>query len=200
MNYTQPFTRIAIIGAGKLGSLLGSKWAACGNLVRYGVRNVNSPRAQRILDARIENAEVDSIQSALDFGEFIVLAVPADAMFSILAEYSNTLRGKVILDPSQGSRTLFNGARLSFYGINLFGLENLEQPCFGDTPCDLFYCTSGDESVNARTDQLIGQLGFRPINIGGLDLTKTLQSLELLAHSVSQQRRTGHRVAIKILT
>ena len=50
--------KIAILGAGNIGATLGGKWLAAGHEVRFGVRDVNSPKTSTALE-RAQGAQVD---------------------------------------------------------------------------------------------------------------------------------------------
>lgn len=199
MKTPQTHFRIAIIGAGHLGASLGTKWAAHGHQIRFGIRDLYSPRVQSILAAQLAGVEIDTIESAIQFAELVVLAIPPEAIPAIIAQYYHELRGKVLLDPSHSTHELF-GSRQPFWGLCLLGLENLEQPYFGDMPADLFYCSASDEFVCVRMDMLIGQLGFRPVRLGGLEFVGLLNAMKCALIGISKSRRFGHRLSFKLLS
>jgi 8-hydroxy-5-deazaflavin:NADPH oxidoreductase len=64
--------RIAVIGAGNIGRTLGTKWAAAGHQVVYGVRSPGAPDTAAVADA-VATAEV------------VTLAVPGVGAKDVLA-------------------------------------------------------------------------------------------------------------------
>ena len=77
--------KVAVIGAGNIGGTLGSKWAAAGHDVVYGVRSPGAPGSAAIADA-------------VAVAEAVVLAVPGAAAKEVLASLGTALAGKVVID------------------------------------------------------------------------------------------------------
>ena len=61
--------KIGIIGAGKVGSTLGRRWAGCGHEVTYGVHHPDDPQHQPLKD----HARVTSSQRAAQEAEVVAL-------------------------------------------------------------------------------------------------------------------------------
>ena len=88
--------RIAVIGAGKIGRTLGSKWSTAGHHVVYGVREPGEPGTATVADA-VASAEI------------VVLSVPGAAAKDVVASLGTELAGKVVVDATndvQGSGKL----------------------------------------------------------------------------------------------
>ena len=90
--------RIAVIGAGNIGRTLGSKWAAAGHEVVYGVRSPGAPDTASVADA-VARAEV------------VVLAVPGAAAKDVLATLGAALAGKVVIDATNDVQGTGKSAR-----------------------------------------------------------------------------------------
>jgi len=108
--------RIAVIGAGNIGRTLGTKWAAGGHQVVYGVRSPAAPETASIADT-VATAEV------------VTLAVPGAAAKDVLATLGAALAGKVVIDATndiQGTGKLHALAELTDGahpgGVHLFDL------------------------------------------------------------------------------
>src|SRR3954453_23178690 len=126
--------RIAVIGAGNIGTTLGGKWAAAGHDVVYGVRSPGGAGTATIADA-VAAAEV------------VVLAVPGGVAREVLVSLGSSLAGKVVIDATndtQGSGKLhaldeLDAAAHPVRAFNTLGWENFAEPMFDGVAADLFY-------------------------------------------------------------
>jgi len=82
--------RIAVIGKGKIGGTLGSKWRAAGHDVVYGARDGSGEGPG--------GAPVRSIGDALKDADVVLLAVPGQAVPDVVSEQGAALAGKVVID------------------------------------------------------------------------------------------------------
>jgi predicted dinucleotide-binding enzyme len=82
--------QIAVIGTGKIGGTLGSKFQQAGHEVTYGSRN---PRADGP-----GGAPVVAVGQAIAGAEVVVFAIPAAAVDDVLAEHGAALSSKVVVD------------------------------------------------------------------------------------------------------
>jgi hypothetical protein len=67
--------KIGVIGAGTVGSSLGTAWAKNGHTVMYGVRDPNSDKVQKAVSAG-GAVLVGTLVEAAEFSDVIVLSVP----------------------------------------------------------------------------------------------------------------------------
>lgn len=65
--------KLAILGAGSVGSTLGRAWAKQGHTVIFGVRDVNAPKVQTLLTEIGANAQTATLTDAVAQAEVIVL-------------------------------------------------------------------------------------------------------------------------------
>ncbi len=198
--------QIAIIGAGDVGKTLGGKWAATGHSVHFGVR---AP-ADAKFDALRQDfgaAAVQEVAAAIDAAEVVVLAVPGAAVADIAAEHGARLAGKVLIDTTNNMRggALHNvdiltaaapGAR-QVRAFSTLGWENFAAPTIDGVQVDLFYC--GDPSARIAADQLIADVGLRPVYIGGLDAAATVDGVARLWFALAFGQGRGRRIAFKLL-
>ncbi|MCB0226794.1 MAG: hypothetical protein KDI02_24070, partial [Anaerolineae bacterium] len=86
-----------------------------------------------------------------------------------------------------------------FRAFNTLGWENFETADLGGTQIDLFYC--GESGADRETvDQLIADVGLRPIYIGGLDKAPVLDALTRLWFTLAYEQGYSRRLAFKMLT
>ncbi|HXO48995.1 MAG TPA: NAD(P)-binding domain-containing protein, partial [Mycobacterium sp.] len=91
--------RIAIVGAGLIGSALAGHLILAGNKVIIGARR---PDAFSPPDYQREDIDypVRTIEEAIDGAEVAILAIPNAAVASFAESYRDQLAGAVIIDPS----------------------------------------------------------------------------------------------------
>jgi predicted dinucleotide-binding enzyme len=83
--------KIAVVGAGKVGSALGGRWSESGHDVTYGVRDPSDPKYQRL------DAERRSIKEAVAAADVVVIAVPWREVEGPAGELDD-LGDRVVLD------------------------------------------------------------------------------------------------------
>jgi predicted dinucleotide-binding enzyme len=194
--------KIAIIGAGKLGGALGRSWAKAGHTIIFGVRNPGGGKTQPPLAEIGASASSAVVPDAVRSGDVVVLATPWEAVPDVLAAMGD-LKGKIIIDStnplflnaegslslSLGSSTsgaeeiarLAPGARVA-KAFNMYGWENFADssyPGYGDLKPLLFHCSDDDEAKEV-VEKLARDIGFEPIDTGGLGMARSLEPLALL--------------------
>src|SRR3990172_2572188 len=89
--------KIAMIGIGKVGGTLGTRWAQKGYTVTFGARDVNSEKVRALLETAGKNASAASVREAAAGADVVVFAVPWAAVQSAI-EAAGDLTGKVVVD------------------------------------------------------------------------------------------------------
>jgi len=89
---------VAIIGTGNIGSRLAANFAAGGQDFLLADRDQET--ARKLASGLGGHAEVVSIDQAVERAGVLVVALWLDAFEQLIAEYSERLAGKVIVDPS----------------------------------------------------------------------------------------------------
>ena len=182
-----------MIGAGKVGRTLGSKWATAGHRVVYGVRSPGAP-------------DTASVEDAAAVAEVILLAVPGTAAKDVLAALGEALEGKVVIDATndvQGNGKLHALEELAdgahpVRAFNTLGWENFADPVFDGIAADLFYAAEEGRATKVA-DRLIADIGLRPVWLGGVDAFDLVDSLTRLWFTLAFQRKLGRRLAFKML-
>jgi hypothetical protein len=201
--------KITILGTGNVGATLGKKWAAVGHAVKFGVRNVSDSKHQTLLSSIAGYASVASMGEAITFGEVIVFAVPGAAVGEIAAQFGGTLGRRIIIDATNRvGQTELNSISIIaaeapqakfFRAFNSLGWENFEQPIFGDTQVDLIYCGDSGQA-RVAVEQLIADIGLRPIYIGNLEQLPVVDNLAKLWFALVFGQKYSRRLAFKVLT
>lgn len=194
---------IAIIGAGNIGGTLGKKWAAAGHQVSFGVRSPADNKHNQLRGLGL----VTGVEEALADCEVILLSLPGGSVAVFAEIYGPLLDDKVVVDATNNIRSsemnnlavLFAqapGAKLVRAFSNL-GWENFETPTLGGETIDLFYCAQ--PLARAAAEQLITEVGLRPVCLGDLDTAPLVDSLTRLWFNLALTQGRGRRIAFKLL-
>ncbi len=193
---------IAIIGAGNLGSALGKAWAKAGHRIIFGVRNPGVGKTQPPIAEIGTAASSLLIPDAVRSADVVVLATPFNAVTEVVVAMGD-VTNKIIIDCtnplslnaegslslSLGSSTsgaeeiarLASGARVA-KAFNTYGWENFldsSYPGYGEAKPVLFHCSDDDEAKEV-VEKLARDLGFEPVDTGGLGMARSLEPLALL--------------------
>ncbi|MGH7836834.1 MAG: NADPH-dependent F420 reductase [Candidatus Binataceae bacterium] len=187
--------KIAIIGAGNVGTALAGNWAAKGHQIYFGVSDPNSAKSKAVTTA-VSGARVGSNREAAAFGEVIVLAVPFGAAPGALAECGD-LTGKIVLDCTNPLSADFQNLTMGFStsgvesliqyakGASLFktlnqtGFANMANPIFPKDRSVMF--VAGDDAAKKPiVMKLVEDLGFEAIDAGDLKISRLLEPLAML--------------------
>lgn len=194
--------KIAIIGAGKVGSALGKAWARAGHYIIFGVRSPGQSKTQPPLAEIGVGATAQAVPDAARSADIIVLATPWPAVPDAIKSMGE-LRGKVLIDCTNplslngdGSLSLSLGSTTSgaeeieklaagahvVKAFNTYGWENFVDAAYpnaaGLKPV-MFYCGDHD-AAKTTVHQLVTDIGFEAVDTGGLGMSRSLEPLALL--------------------
>jgi hypothetical protein len=189
--------KIAFLGYGKVGAPLADHLQRAGHEVTLAARAADSVSVQR---ARARNAalKVADPAVAVAAAEVVFLAAPYAANASVLPPLAEALAGKVLVDCtnpvgpglSHGLQSERSGsadvqalaprARV-VKAFTIYGFENFEDNRFPGASVKpaMLYC-GDDAAAKATVAQLIGQLGWEPLDVGGLVQALHLEHMTLL--------------------
>lgn len=212
--HTGPLMNIGIIGAGNIGAALGKIWVSKGHSVIFGVRNPLSPRIQTILEELEHNASAVRVKEAAERSDVVLLATPWEAVGEVAFQLIG-LSGKILIDCTnpitpnpewplaQGSSAAEEIAkRLPEFRVvkafNTLGAANLSDVTFGSVHADAFLC--GDDAEAKRVvGELAKEIGFDPVDVGGLRSAEMLESLAKLWITLAYNQGIGPNIAFKLL-
>lgn len=200
--------KISVLGAGNIGGTLGSKWAAAGHEVVFGVRD---PQAEKVL-ARLAEAAHGTmavpLPTSVAGAEVVVFAIPGRAVTEAIAQLGNGLEGKILIDATNnvGQEPMHNLELLravapesrTFRAFSTLGWENFAEPVIDGLQVDLFYC-GGDGEEREVVHGLIGDIGLRPVYLGGLEQADLVDALTRLWFLLALRQGRGRRLAFKLL-
>jgi len=198
--------RLAVIGAGHIGSTIGRAWSAAGHDVAYGV-----PSPETHADLAEGGASVVAVSDAVKDAEAVLLAVPGAAVPDVLAATAATLDGRVVIDATNnvaGPGPLNAGAAVAqaapgaayYRAFNTLGWENFATPTFpGGERADLFYA-GPDGASRAILETLVGDVGLHPVWVGGSEHVETVDGVARLWFALVMGRRMSRHTALRLLS
>jgi len=203
--------RIAVIGAGNVGTTLGRGWTRRRHQVTYGVRDPSSAKAEALAQGGVH---VTVPTQAVERSEVVLLATPWAATKDAV-EALGDIGGRPLLDatnPIGPGLTLAVGdggsggelvqawaptARVVKI-FNTTGVENMASPMYGDQAATMFYC-GDDEPACAVAAKLAADLGFDAVSAGPLRNARLLEPLALLWINQARVQGASRGVAFKLL-
>jgi len=157
--------KIAIVGAGRVGSTLGKAWATKGHDIFFGVRNPKQLEFQS-----------GSVAEAAAFGQVVVLATPWHGTEAAVRA-AGDLRGKTIIDCTNPLKQDGSGLEVGFNSsgaeqvaqwakgakvckaLNTTGSNNMADPVINGIRTVMFVC-GDDQTAKATVLQLAADIGF----------------------------------------
>jgi len=204
--------RIAVIGMGNVGSVLGRRWAAAEHEVTFCVRNPVDP-GKRAQAGRVK-AAVGPVSDAAR-AEAVLLAVPWGAVPEVL-KAAGDLSGKVLLDctnpvtpdlirltightTSAGEEVARQAPRARVVKVfNTNGAKNMADPDYGGHRVTMLYA-GDDDGANRVAAALAEQIGFEPIYLGPLREARLLEPLAMAWIVLARQRGLGRDFALDVV-
>lgn len=189
--------KIAFIGFGNVGAPLADHLQKAGNEVILAANNPQSDNVKKAL-ALNSALKVFSPKEAVKAAEVVFLATPYEANAAALAAVAEEIKGKIIVDCTNpvgpnlshglnnvksGSEEVQSLAPQSFVvkAFTIYGFENFQNsayPAYNVKPVMMF-CGDNDAAKNTVAN-LIRQLGWDPLDVGGLVQALHLEHMTLL--------------------
>ena len=200
---------IAVLGAGNIGRTVGQKWSMAGHEVRFSVNDPAGTNAQVLRTETANQAVIGTIEEVLRGDTDVVLvALPGDVVEMVAQKYATQLDGRIIIDAANrmGEDSMHNLAHFQQYApqaqlyraFNTLGWENFAEPDFHGIQADLFYC-GPDGEARPKVEQLISEIGLRPVYLGGNDRMGLLDSIAALWFTLALGQKKGRHIAFKVL-
>ena len=184
---------VGIIGAGNVGGALAQALSRAGHSVTISSRTQEKAEAvARESGARPAQSNRDAVERA----EVVVLAVPYPTLDEVVQELGGSLDGKVVVDPmnrfnpSDPAATIdgtsateqlqqrLPGARV-VKAFNYLFASRMADPTADGIELDA-YIAGEDEEAKKQVATLTRTIGLRPIDVGGLGMSRALEALATL--------------------
>ncbi len=199
--------RIAVIGAGRVGATLGTRWSEAGHHVMYGVRSPDEPKYAGL--------EVDAVPDAADGSDVILLAVPWRAARDAVADLGD-VGDRVVIDATnpltpdrehdrhpelsgaEQIRGWLRGGRL-VKAFNTTGSGNMADATYpGGNP--VMFVAGDDATAKHRAMELAADIGFSPVDGGALVAARDLEHLATLWIRLAYGLGHGPDIAFSLLS
>src|ERR1051325_2363823 len=186
--------KIATIGAGREGGALGTLFAKAGHPVMFSSRHPE--QLNDLVASAGPNAKAGTVQQAIDFADVVLLVVPYTAVEQIGREHGKALATKpLVIDVSnpiprrdgeelvksveqQGGAGLATAKMLPgshvVRAFNAIGSAQLAQLANRPGEPGGVPIAGEDQKAVQLASQLIRQIGFEPVVVGGLAMGKHL--------------------------
>jgi 8-hydroxy-5-deazaflavin:NADPH oxidoreductase len=185
--------QIAIVGSGNVGKALASSFTRAGHGVTLTASNPDNARAAA---SQTGAKAADSNQQAVGAAEVVVLAVPYPAVDAVLAEVGDAMDGKVLIDTTNRVDPADPGSVLDgtsaaeqiqarvqrakvVKAFNTALAARQADPVVEGVALD-GYLAGDDEGAKQTVSELVGSIGFRPVDVGPLVMARALEALALL--------------------
>ena len=188
---------IGILGSGFVGQSMARALVAIGYDVTLSSREPDAPRVREIVaDLGTRVTAATAADTVADV-EVVFLALRWEAIPDVMAEVGRW-GDRVLIDAANrfdasgtSSRELqaMTGARV-VKAFNTIGAEHYQDPIFSGLPAAMPLC-GDDPAARETTAALISELGFVPVDVGGLDKAPLLDALAELW--IMRMRQTGER-------
>ena len=190
--------KIAVVGTGFIGGVLGRALATAGHEVTFGSRH---PDDDDVGGATA--CAVASVGEALSHADVIVLALPGAAVPELTAAHGDVLAGKLVIDATNKMGQAVANARAALpptvryaRAFNTLGGENMADPIFADGPADMFFSApAGDRAV---TETVFEGVGLRPIYLGE-DEEGLVDALFQIWIALAMKQGRGRRLALRLI-
>jgi hypothetical protein len=199
--------RIAFIGYGNVGAPLAEHLQRLGHSVTLAARDPKSESLKKAL-AKYPDLKVATPKDAVKNAEVVFLATPFQANEEALKDVSTDLKGKILVDCTNpvgpglahGLKSEISGSELVqnlvpeakvVKAFTIYGFENFENnayPAYNVKPV-MMYCGQ-DAAAKKTVNELVAQLGWEPLDVGGLEQSLHLEHMTLLW--VRMVRVNGH--------
>ncbi len=207
--------QIAIIGTGNVGAALGKRWALAGHDILFGVRDAAAQRVTSAVAAAGARARAVSVGEAAQAANVVVLATPFSGAEAAISACGN-LAGKIVVDctnplaPNLGGLTVGHtdlageavarwakGAKV-IKALNTTGSGNMLNPRYGNESLSMFIC-GDDADAKKLVTGLVAELGFEPVDAGGLTQARYLEPLAMLWISMAYRHGNGPNFGFRVV-
>lgn len=207
--------RIAVIGTGRVGSVLGRRWARAGHTVVFGSRRPDSASVRELLDDAGSAASAASPAEATAQADVVVLAVPGSGAEEVAVSLGD-LAGKILVDctnpivagggglsvgfDDSGAERIARvvpGARV-VKAFNTTGSANMADPIYPSGPLSMFVC-GDDPEARAVVSELAEELGFDAVDSGPLRSARYVEPLAMLWITLAYPLGNGPDVGLALI-
>lgn len=194
--------KIAIIGSGNVGKALATASVRAGHSVTISSKNAEkAAEVAKSVGAHAARTNVEAVKDA----DLVIVAVPYDNLGEVFRGLGSSVDGKVVVDAT-------NHVNLQNPGEVLGGISNAEEiqnrhpkvhvikafnysfaarmadPVVDGIHLDGFVA-GDDQAAKDKVLELVGSMGYRPIDAGPLVMARVLEAMGLLIVSLQVRHK-----------
>jgi predicted dinucleotide-binding enzyme len=207
--------RIGVIGTGSVGRALGSRLAELGHEVVFGSRTPSAGRVEGVVRSAGHGSRAGLPREAAAESEVVFLATPWHGTETavrglghlearILVDCTNPLLPDLAGLEHAGGRS--GGERVAEWAdggrivkaFNTTGAANMADPTYGEHRLMMPVCGDDPDGKSAVAD-LARELGFEPVDCGGLSAASMLESLAMLWITLAHRQGLGPQIGLALL-
>lgn len=202
---TQP--KISVIGAGIIGRTLARRWTEAGYPVVFGARSPDDAGLREF--AAGIGADRDTINSAIDSADVVLVAINGGAMEQAVPAMATALAGKIVIDATNNTAgTTMNSVALIsrhapdaqiYRAFNSLGWENFADADYAGVNGDLLYAGPAG-AAQETVESLIGATGLRPVRVGDTGKAGIIDDVTRLWFTLAFEQGLGRGLGFKVLT
>jgi 8-hydroxy-5-deazaflavin:NADPH oxidoreductase len=204
--------RIAVIGAGNVGSAIASAASAAGHTIV--VAALEPEHAKTVADS-VGGQVAPSNAAAVVDADIVVLAVPYGAVEKVAEEIAVPVTGKIVIDVTNPLRPDLSGLAVTdrsaaeviqeqlpdasvVKAFNTVLAANHAEPVLDGVPLD-GYLAGDDPAGKKVVAQLLVDMGYRPVDVGDLQAARSLEHMALLNIRLNAGNNWDWRTGWKLL-
>jgi NADPH-dependent F420 reductase len=190
--------KVAIIGAGNVGKALARAVSGAGHSVVISAADQESAQnAAQPVGGQAASSNSQAVRDA----DIVMLAVPFSAVESVAGEIADLAAGKIIVDVTNPLRPDLSGLSVTdrsaaqqlqdrlpsasvVKAFNTVLAGNQDAPVVDDRTLD-GYVAGDDQAAKEKVLDLMRTIGYRPLDVGGLAASLSLEHMALLNISLN---------------
>lgn len=207
--------KLGFIGVGNVGGTLAERLGAKGHAIFLGARDPQNEDALALASKIGTHASVHSVQDAVNQAEVIFLATPWNGTRELLNGIKG-LDGKILIDCTNpllpnlaGLEVGLNdsgGERVQAWvpkarvvkAFNTVGFNIMANPELEGRKVVMYFC-GDDEDARFKVKRLIEDVGFMPVDAGGIASSRLLEPFALLWISTAYRFGFGRDFAFSMV-
>ena len=207
--------RIGVVGTGSVGRALGSRLAEFGHHVVFGSRTPSAGRVEGIIHATGHGVSAGLPREAAAESEVVFLATPwhgtetavrglGELENRVLVDCTNPLLPDLSGLDHAGGRSggeqvaeWADGGRI-VKAFNTTGAANMADPTYGEHRLIMPLCGDAPDA-KATVADLARELGFEPVDCGGIGAAPLLENLAMLWITLAHGQGLGPQIGFALL-
>jgi len=200
---------ISIIGSGSMATAIAGRIAKAGHTVEVFSRD---PAKAKAFAETLSAGATTAAYGARPTGDIVILAVPYVGAAAVVKDFGVALDGKIIIDITNPVKPDMSGL------VTPYGSSGMQEIAKGAPPGARFvkafntifghvlarggrldaFIAADDPEAKARVSAFLESLDLRPLDVGGLPMAATLESLGLMMIGLAKNGAGSWNIALNV--